>query len=289
MPEFNDVVVSNHVNNNDIHNDNNIPIGVIIKEPHNIYTCRDFENRWKKDLKVAIERCIIVKRIQESNHFMIIGESSDYSISNLLDDLHTKTAILMASPLINSNTFLQTFPISKFEPSNSLSLSGDSDSAHLFDTQHANIFIARLVNILGYYNKKNVTVGEPIKEQDITDELSITEEDEEFDESEEFYDEEEDNKPEPLNENEYNNLLESIVLSDSNNNKKTICKDVCYICLDSYVSGDTIKKTVCKHYFHDDCLKLWFNRDNGSIFCPVCRTNQREGNQKNSNCNNIHH
>jgi hypothetical protein len=279
MPEFSSqTVVINHAN---IGTHTVATGSEIIKDSHNVInTCKEFENRWKRDLKIAIERCIIVKQIQDSQHD---NQHDDMSISNLLDELHTKTAILMASPLINSNAFLQTFPISKFGPSNSLSLSGDSDNAHLFDTQHANIFIARLVNILGFYNKKNVTVGEPIKDQDINDELSVIGDDEE---SEEFYEEEEE-KPEPLNQNEYNILLESIVLSDSNNKIKIICDDVCSVCLEPYNIGDQLKQTVCNHYFHDECLKEWFNSENGSVFCPVCRTNQREGNQENSssNCN----
>jgi hypothetical protein len=267
------------INNIDANCNNNVN-SVNLKDHHNaIYTSKDFENRWKKDLKTVMERYLIIKQIQEYRYGN--NNDSELSITNLIDELHSKTSILMTSPLISSNSFLQTFPLEKFSHDNSLCLdnSSDSDNSHLFDTQNAKIFFARLVNILGYYNKKTTSIGEPIREQDIENELSslIYEESEEYDDYED-YDEsatEEEDKPEPLNPNEYDTLLDLIKITESNNVSESICKDVCSICLDGYTLGDNVKKTVCNHYFHDDCLKIWFNSENGSIFCPVCRTSQR--------------
>ncbi len=48
------------------------------------------------------------------------------------------------------------------------------------------------------------------------------------------------------------------------------CKDkqqVCCICYDSWKLDDTIKILQCTHFFHTQCIQLWFNQDNR---CPLC-------------------
>lgn len=42
----------------------------------------------------------------------------------------------------------------------------------------------------------------------------------------------------------------------------------CSICLDSYASGDEIRKLGCKHHFHRRCLDGWLLEHNNR--CPLC-------------------
>lgn len=48
-----------------------------------------------------------------------------------------------------------------------------------------------------------------------------------------------------------------------NSNKKQ-----CPICLVDFNEGDINGKLPCKHTFHEECIKTWF-QDNNS--CPICR------------------
>lgn len=54
----------------------------------------------------------------------------------------------------------------------------------------------------------------------------------------------------------------------------------CVICLDDVYKNDCIK-TLCKHTFHNECLKKW-KKDNNK--CPLCRTilhNENNNNEEN--------
>ena len=43
---------------------------------------------------------------------------------------------------------------------------------------------------------------------------------------------------------------------------------VCSICIDEFKKGDSIRKLVCKHKFHDNCLLEWVKLHSE---CPMCR------------------
>ncbi len=51
--------------------------------------------------------------------------------------------------------------------------------------------------------------------------------------------------------------------------------DSCSICLDSYASGDVLRRLSCGHKFHVECVDKWalsaldYSRDPA---CPVCNT-----------------
>jgi hypothetical protein len=43
----------------------------------------------------------------------------------------------------------------------------------------------------------------------------------------------------------------------------------CPICFDDYTDNCFVLETECKHYFHEECLEKWMERNNT---CPICRT-----------------
>lgn len=45
-------------------------------------------------------------------------------------------------------------------------------------------------------------------------------------------------------------------------------QDTCSICFDGFEEGNTISYLKCNHFFHNSCIKLWFEKSNN---CPVCR------------------
>jgi hypothetical protein len=55
---------------------------------------------------------------------------------------------------------------------------------------------------------------------------------------------------------------------------KTVVKEdpnrMCAICLKAYVKGNKVFFLGCKHHFHIDCLKPWFEKNH---ICPNCRFN----------------
>ncbi|KAJ8570195.1 hypothetical protein K7X08_006772 [Anisodus acutangulus] len=44
----------------------------------------------------------------------------------------------------------------------------------------------------------------------------------------------------------------------------------CVVCLNRLSDGDQVRKLVCKHVFHKECLDGWFNTMNFN--CPLCRS-----------------
>jgi len=45
-------------------------------------------------------------------------------------------------------------------------------------------------------------------------------------------------------------------------------RGACCICLFDYRGGDKIRKLNCNHYFHKQCIDIWFKRN---IQCPLCK------------------
>lgn len=48
----------------------------------------------------------------------------------------------------------------------------------------------------------------------------------------------------------------------------------CSICLDNFQQGEVVKSiNECKHKYHENCLRTWYDNDNGGNgdTCPVCR------------------
>ena len=48
----------------------------------------------------------------------------------------------------------------------------------------------------------------------------------------------------------------------------TLGGDNCTICLSNFKNGELISFLNCKHRFHDNCIKEWFQR---GAFCPNCK------------------
>lgn len=56
------------------------------------------------------------------------------------------------------------------------------------------------------------------------------------------------------------------------------CLDVqntqCSICMEDYVTDDTLTTLHCKHVFHKSCIQNWLCKER--VTCPVCRKDMRE-------------
>lgn len=48
----------------------------------------------------------------------------------------------------------------------------------------------------------------------------------------------------------------------------------CSICISEFNPGDSVRKLVCRHYFHYECIKLWIVRQQ---VCPNCKINPFTG------------
>lgn len=48
--------------------------------------------------------------------------------------------------------------------------------------------------------------------------------------------------------------------------------DSCAICIEDMKKGEEVIETQCNHFFHRQCILLWFNR---SHLCPLCRCTQQ--------------
>lgn len=70
-----------------------------------------------------------------------------------------------------------------------------------------------------------------------------------------------------LSECEFNNL-DSVILDES----ILISKD-CSICLDRLQLSNNLIILKCKHIYHKNCIREWFNQ---STKCPICRCEIRE-------------
>ena len=52
----------------------------------------------------------------------------------------------------------------------------------------------------------------------------------------------------------------------------------CAICYEEYLlfsftDGIAIRKTLCKHIFHSNCIEVWINNNSTLPTCPICKTN----------------
>ena len=58
---------------------------------------------------------------------------------------------------------------------------------------------------------------------------------------------------------------------------KTVSKNdpnmMCAICLKAYEKGNKVFFLPCKHHFHIECIKPWFDKNH---ICPNCRFNINE-------------
>lgn len=55
----------------------------------------------------------------------------------------------------------------------------------------------------------------------------------------------------------YSNILKLNMFNDT----------VCSICLENFEQDDRVRVLTCRHYYHDECIKEWFER---SSTCPLC-------------------
>jgi len=58
-----------------------------------------------------------------------------------------------------------------------------------------------------------------------------------------------------------------------NKNNKEIQETECSICLFGYEKGDELRKLICSHTFHKECIDNWFK---SSSTCPICRTDIKD-------------
>ncbi len=51
---------------------------------------------------------------------------------------------------------------------------------------------------------------------------------------------------------------------------------VCSICLENFENNDRLRVLNCHHYFHDECIKTWFER---SSKCPLCNKDMMDNDE----------
>jgi len=68
------------------------------------------------------------------------------------------------------------------------------------------------------------------------------------------------------NENNYD-LCDNCIFKNHLNNKTLLIIEKCSICLKNIYEND-FEKTLCKHYFHKECIDTWLLTKNS---CPLCR------------------
>ena len=74
-----------------------------------------------------------------------------------------------------------------------------------------------------------------------------------------------------------NNTIQN---NETNQNEENICT----ICRDTFTDGDEIRHlNRCGHYYHRECIDMWFERHNT---CPYCRDNLSLSQNINTNINN---
>ncbi|CAG9323999.1 unnamed protein product [Blepharisma stoltei] len=57
------------------------------------------------------------------------------------------------------------------------------------------------------------------------------------------------------------------------NNMIEVGVKTCCICFDDLEEGILVRKLVCKHIFHANCIESWFVNAEGFPKCPVCKAN----------------
>jgi hypothetical protein len=65
--------------------------------------------------------------------------------------------------------------------------------------------------------------------------------------------------------------LENITYEDLNLSELTECQ----VCTEEFNKEDEIKKLICNHIFHKNCIKQWLCEESNK--CPVCRVEVEEG------------
>ena len=75
------------------------------------------------------------------------------------------------------------------------------------------------------------------------------------------------NNNQQLNENEFNQIMQSLPSTIVNEKKEGEQKE-CVICLAEFEIGESITTLPCLHVFHTECIKSWIKSKN---HCPICK------------------
>ena len=77
--------------------------------------------------------------------------------------------------------------------------------------------------------------------------------------------EEVNSRPGPTPSEVVDGLLDVIIRREDNRN----CDEVeCTVCYETFKNGENAKQLACTHFFHSNCIFLWFSR---KMNCPTCR------------------
>ena len=66
-----------------------------------------------------------------------------------------------------------------------------------------------------------------------------------------------------------NKIIEKLNISTIKDDLNNFLDDNCIICLEQYKKGDNYIILLCKHFFHENCIKKWIYRKNK---CPICNS-----------------
>lgn len=50
----------------------------------------------------------------------------------------------------------------------------------------------------------------------------------------------------------------------------------CSICFDNFKKGEKVSKLNCNHFFHDDCILMWYDQNRNNPTCPICRRDMND-------------
>lgn len=62
--------------------------------------------------------------------------------------------------------------------------------------------------------------------------------------------------------------------------KEIYAEFTCSICITEFGVADVVRKLVCRHYFHHECIRLWIMRQQ---VCPNCKINPFTGQYNDNN------
>lgn len=80
-----------------------------------------------------------------------------------------------------------------------------------------------------------------------------------------------------INRKNNNGIISNLIVNKIIDDNKKFCENKCIICQENYKIGDNYIFLPCIHFYHENCIKIWINKQSN---CPLCK---RKINEKNLN------